>query len=314
MDVSDEDEGVSEIIAAAFDRVDGVGSPATGLPFLLLKAAAPQGKAAKRKVKKGGGSTVQQARGSVEIPATNCPGEADSILASVTGQRTTGLCAARTQDGRPCMRPAVNGGACHHHDAMKSVITAPGPATAKAPSTRGETHMSDDAVKAVKPKKVARLAAKVHKAAHQLPGQDPRRQAALATAMFLALKVRNGGTVTKAEFAGLESQGEAIAAATADAVARVTSPGVSPKSTDIRALFQQQPASLAGTQNDEALAAYSSPAASLGQTLKAAEDEVGRARERLRVAKAHGSAHEVEAAGYELTLAELKRAHLTKAI
>ncbi len=52
---------------------------------------------------------------SQEIPATGCSGEAASIMAAVTGERSSGLCSARTASGTPCMRPAVGGKRCHLH-------------------------------------------------------------------------------------------------------------------------------------------------------------------------------------------------------
>lgn len=82
------------------------------------KAAAEKAakKAASRRVVKAARMTTEATpRYSHEIPATGCVGEADSIMASVTGERTSGLCAARTASGVPCMRPAVGGMRCHLH-------------------------------------------------------------------------------------------------------------------------------------------------------------------------------------------------------
>ena len=53
-------------------------------------------------------------RYSSEIPATNVSGESASILTCVTGE-SAALCSARTVNGAPCRRPAVNGGRCHLH-------------------------------------------------------------------------------------------------------------------------------------------------------------------------------------------------------
>jgi hypothetical protein len=50
-----------------------------------------------------------------EIPATNCVGEAASILAAVTNERSDGKCNAKTLLGLPCQRPAARGARCHLH-------------------------------------------------------------------------------------------------------------------------------------------------------------------------------------------------------
>lgn len=131
-DDSDELEP-TELVWIDPDRVDGVGSPASGASFLLVKSvAAPGRRSAMVKRPKRGRKAIRKASlkraakaarmvadtpaYSHEIPATNCRNEADSILASVTGERSSGLCSARTASGTPCMRPAVNGGRCHLHN------------------------------------------------------------------------------------------------------------------------------------------------------------------------------------------------------
>jgi hypothetical protein len=128
------DDDVTEIFEIDPSRIDAVGQAATRLPFLLLKSVAPERDktAAKRalRARKAAvrASAKRAARAALkaaeampnysnpEIPATGIPGEAASILASVSGERTSGLCSAKTASGGMCQRPAAtSGGACHHH-------------------------------------------------------------------------------------------------------------------------------------------------------------------------------------------------------
>lgn len=125
------DDDVHELFEIDVDRIDGVGKAASGLPFLLLKSVAPDwnktaakrarnarkaaARASAKQAAKAARKAAETAGYSHEVPATNCVGEADSILASVTGERSSGMCSARTMAGTPCRRPAVSGGRCHLH-------------------------------------------------------------------------------------------------------------------------------------------------------------------------------------------------------
>lgn len=151
-DDMDDLDGVTELTFIDPSRVDGVMTPATGSTFLVLKSRAAEskskfgrklsptaraafgenaeavrrgkrlksktGKAKKRR--RGAGLVASKAASvsmsySQEIPATGCANESASIMAAVTGERTGGVCSARTASGTPCMRPSVNGARCHLH-------------------------------------------------------------------------------------------------------------------------------------------------------------------------------------------------------
>lgn len=97
-------------------------SPEAREAFILNAQRVRQGKKPKRgkadKQRRGAGSVASKAAlgmtYSQEVPATGCANESASILAAVTGE-STGMCSARTANGLPCQRPAVNGRRCHLH-------------------------------------------------------------------------------------------------------------------------------------------------------------------------------------------------------
>ena len=145
----DDLDGITELVSALPTRIDGVSRPASGTTFVLLKSvAAPRraaanakakmtpaareaflenaqrvkagkppkrGKADKKRRRRAQPAVAVKAALSGEVPATNCTGEASSILAAVTGERSNGMCNARTANGLPCQRPAVAGNRCHMH-------------------------------------------------------------------------------------------------------------------------------------------------------------------------------------------------------
>ena len=301
-----DDDEVSELTELDVTKVSGVEHPATGTPFLLLKSAAQ----ASRGAKDAGGNHVligerrrqrlAKAAGETETPAMG-PGEADAIMRAVTGEGVD-TCAAPTADGTPCQRPAVAGGRCHMH------------------ATKGKTVTRKELFKKTQRDPFKALG-EIEALASQLPVQHPARIQAAGLVLRCKLQAAHAGSKSSA-IEALSKSGIAstitdswaeVQAAVAPYQAGALAP--SPPGPSAADQLQQvwdgtgESQTLAGTQNADALAHYTSPSAALGQVLKDGERRLEAAQAAFDLAKAQGTAGQISAAAEALTLAKLSLFH-----